>query len=218
MALATVVLLGAWVQKSPCLHPLHRSSGQRTFPSTATRATRTSYRSTATEGFEQKWAPSPTGTTGSKNRASRTQHRHYMEYPVLTGVYMWVNAQITHGYRRRDRLLHLPTQVAPECSSSSTSCAFFASLFWLLSVWCVTRMTRQPVGRADRGALPARDRASVHELRHARRSRSRRARSSRGHVSSTLAGVLIGLGHGGQALPRAPDARAARALRAQPAR
>lgn len=75
--------------------------------------------------YKTSWVVDP-GTTA--------QQTHYTEYPVLTGLFMWAVAQITHG------LQHLAPGSLAEAIDFDVS-AYFLALAWLVVVWAVWHLT-----------------------------------------------------------------------------
>jgi uncharacterized membrane protein len=72
---------------------------------------------------------------------ARAQVR-YMEYPVLTGLFQWVNAKVTHGYQSlAQRTGLLPTAMNVIVYFNVT--ALFLGLAWLITVWSVARTARR---------------------------------------------------------------------------
>jgi uncharacterized membrane protein len=140
LALAALMLVGGWVQKSPCLH---------TNPSWANGLP---YRYACysdviplygIEGFE-KGSTFPYEYSWIDGKGTPEQKVAHMEYPVLTGMLMWVSAKITHTYiGAAESFIYLP--LTSQNNVFFNVCALFASLFWLITVWCVTRMTRRRV-------------------------------------------------------------------------
>ncbi len=139
MVLATGMLVGAWVQKSPCLHTTPSWAHGLPFRYACYSDVIPLY---GAEGFEEEAFPYQ--HYWIEEQGKPTQYKHYMEYPVLTGMYMWVGAELTHGYESVSKaFIYLPRSIPNNVYFNIM--ALFASVFWLMTVWCVTRMTRRRV-------------------------------------------------------------------------
>jgi uncharacterized membrane protein len=72
-----------------------------------------------------------------------TAHDRYMEYPVLTGLFQWVNAKLAQGWVRIADNGWLPTGLPVVVYFDIT--AFWLALAWLATVWAVFRTaSRRP--------------------------------------------------------------------------
>jgi uncharacterized membrane protein len=69
------------------------------------------------------------------------QDTRYMEYPVITGMFQWVNARITAGWEYAAHAGWLPTGLPVAVYFDVT--AFWLALAWLGTVWAVTRTSRR---------------------------------------------------------------------------
>ena len=140
MVLAYTVLVGAWVQKSPCLHTTPGWSKGLQFRYACYSDVIPLY---GDEGFNQP-GMFPYQYSWRNGQGASSQQVHYTEYPVLTGVLMWANARFTQGYRAlASSLVWLPR--SQDDIVFFDFCALFAAVFWLISVLCLTRMTRRRV-------------------------------------------------------------------------
>ena len=70
-----------------------------------------------------------------------TAHDRYMEYPVLTGLFQWVNAKLAQGWVRIAENGLLPTGLPVVVYFDIT--AFWLGLAWLVTVWAVSRTARR---------------------------------------------------------------------------
>jgi uncharacterized membrane protein len=71
-----------------------------------------------------------------------TAHDRYMEYPVLTGMFQWVNAKLAQGWvRLADGSSWMPAAL-PVVMYFDIS-AFWLALAWLVTVWAVARTARR---------------------------------------------------------------------------
>jgi uncharacterized membrane protein len=146
MVLAACMLGGAWVQKSPCLHTTPSWAHGLPFRYACYSDVIPLY---GAEGFEEEAFPYKHYWIEESGKP--TQYKHYMEYPVLTGLYMWAGAEVAHGYTALSKaIVYLPRTIPNNVYFNVM--ALFASVFWLMTVWCVTRMTRR---RAWDGAIAA---------------------------------------------------------------
>lgn len=140
MVLAYIVLLGAYVQKSPCLHTTPGWSNSLQFRYACYSDVIPLY---GDEGFNQP-GMFPYQYSWRNGQGTSSQQVRYTEYPVLTGVLMWANAKLTQGYRAlAGSLVWLPTSQGDIVFFDF--CALFAAVLWLISVLCLTRMTRRRV-------------------------------------------------------------------------
>jgi uncharacterized membrane protein len=76
----------------------------------------------------------PYKTSWVENPGTAEQSTHYTEYPVLTGLFMWVNAQATHAF------LHLDEDRLPEAVYFDIV-AYWLAIAWLVVVWAVWHLT-----------------------------------------------------------------------------
>ncbi|WP_414635907.1 glycosyltransferase family 87 protein [Actinophytocola sp.] len=70
-----------------------------------------------------------------------TAHPRYMEYPVLTGLFQWVNAKLAQGWVRFAESGWLPSALPVVAYFDIT--AFWLALAWLITVWAVARTARR---------------------------------------------------------------------------
>lgn len=80
----------------------------------------------------------PYKTSWVENAGTPQRQVHYVEYPVLTGLFMWVNAQITGGYTDLANDGLLPSRLPVVVFFYLT--AFWLTLSWLFVVWAVARL------------------------------------------------------------------------------
>ena len=140
MVLAYIVLLGAYVQKSPCLHTNPGWSNGLQFRYGCYSDVIPLY---GDEGLNRPGI-FPYQYSWRDGQGTSSQQVHYTEYPVLTGVLMWANAKFTEGYRAlASSLVWLPQ--SRDDIVFFDFCALFSAVFWLISVRCLTRMTQRRV-------------------------------------------------------------------------
>ncbi|MGH3880063.1 MAG: glycosyltransferase family 87 protein [Actinophytocola sp.] len=82
----------------------------------------------------------PYRTSWVDDEGKPTAHVRYMEYPVLTGLFQWVNAKMTEGWLVIANAGWLPTGL-PVTIFFDLS-AFWLALAWLVTIWAVARTAR----------------------------------------------------------------------------
>ncbi|MBM7770968.1 putative membrane protein [Actinokineospora baliensis] len=82
----------------------------------------------------------PYKTSWYDDEGKPTQQLRYMEYPVLTGMFQWVNAKLTHGYVELAAQGWLPT--ALPVVIYFTISALWLSIAWLITIWTTGRTAR----------------------------------------------------------------------------
>ncbi|HEX2133175.1 MAG TPA: glycosyltransferase 87 family protein [Actinophytocola sp.] len=82
----------------------------------------------------------PYQTSWVDDEGKPTEHTRYMEYPVLTGMFQWVNAKLTEGWLTVANAGWLPTGL-PVTIFFDIS-AFWLALAWLVTIWAVARTGR----------------------------------------------------------------------------
>jgi uncharacterized membrane protein len=83
----------------------------------------------------------PYQTSWYDDEGKPTQHQRWMEYPVLTGLFQWVNAKLTDGWLKIANAGWLPTGLAVTVFFDIS--AFWLALAWLVTIWAVTRTARR---------------------------------------------------------------------------
>jgi uncharacterized membrane protein len=83
----------------------------------------------------------PYKTSWFDDAGKPTQHERWMEYPVLTGLFQWVNAKLTDGWLNLADSGWLPTGLAVTVFFDIS--AFWLALAWLVTIWAVTRTARK---------------------------------------------------------------------------
>ncbi|WP_158880067.1 glycosyltransferase family 87 protein [Amycolatopsis anabasis] len=85
----------------------------------------------------------PYATKWVDDEGTPNAHDRYMEYPVLTGLFQWVNAKLTHGWLAIAGSGWLPSAIPVAVYFNIT--AFFLAVAWLATVWAVNRIAgRRP--------------------------------------------------------------------------
>ena len=92
-------------------------------------------------GLEQfdKAGTFPYKTSWVTGAGTPAQQVHYTEYPVLTGLFMWINAKLTHAYGSLAGSGVLPARL-PEATFFDLV-ALWLALAWVSVVLAVTRLT-----------------------------------------------------------------------------
>ena len=83
----------------------------------------------------------PYQTSWFDDEGKSTQHQRWMEYPVLTGLFQWVNAKLTEGWLKIADAGWLPTGLAVTVFFDIS--AFWLALAWLVTIWAVSRTARR---------------------------------------------------------------------------
>ncbi|CAM2777471.1 glycosyltransferase 87 family protein [Saccharomonospora xinjiangensis] len=85
----------------------------------------------------------PYATSWVENQGTEHEQVRYMEYPVLSGLFQWVNAKLTHAWTGAAQAGWLPAALPVAVYFNIT--AFFLSVAWLVTVWAVARTARRRV-------------------------------------------------------------------------
>jgi uncharacterized membrane protein len=83
----------------------------------------------------------PYRTSWTDNAGTPNTQVRYMEYPVLTGLFQWVNAKLAHAWVSVSTSGWLPTALPVAVYFNIT--AFWLALAWLVTVWAVARTSRR---------------------------------------------------------------------------
>ncbi|MCP2261426.1 putative membrane protein [Streptoalloteichus tenebrarius] len=143
LLLATVTLALAWLAKSPCIQEHRSSSGQLELDWRGSRQyVAMCYSDTVplytAERLDQ--GAFPYRDSWVEKQGDRDQVR-YMEYPVLTGLFQWVNAQLAHGWLAVAQSGWLPSALPVVVYFDFT--ALWLGLAWIVTVWGVARLARR---------------------------------------------------------------------------
>jgi uncharacterized membrane protein len=141
LLLATMTLLLGWFAKSPCLQQYVDETGTpqldwregHQYSSMCYSDTVPLY---TAERLNEGGFPYQTSWVEGVD-TGRPQVR-YMEYPVLTGLFQWVNARIAHAWAGGADLGVLPGAMTVVIYFNVT--AFWLALAWLVTVWAVHRL------------------------------------------------------------------------------
>jgi uncharacterized membrane protein len=137
LLLATIVLALGWFAKSPCLQQYVDDSGQLQLDWRDSRQyVAMCYSDTVplytAERLDQGGIPYVTSWVDQRDDG--TSQVRYMEYPVLTGFFQWMNARLTAGWLALGLPAALPVVVYFDLS------AFWLALAWLGVVWAMVRL------------------------------------------------------------------------------
>ncbi|MEU6644946.1 glycosyltransferase 87 family protein [Saccharomonospora sp. NPDC046836] len=83
----------------------------------------------------------PYATSWVDNAGTDRAQVRFMEYPVLTGLFQWVNAKLTHAWTDVSAAGWLPGALPVAVYFNIT--ALFLALAWLVTVWAVARISRR---------------------------------------------------------------------------
>ncbi|TWE14016.1 putative membrane protein [Prauserella muralis] len=83
----------------------------------------------------------PYATSWVENAGTEREQVRYMEYPVLTGLFQWVNAKLTHAWTGVAAAGWLPGALPVAVYFNLT--ALFLAVAWLVTVWAVARTARR---------------------------------------------------------------------------
>ena len=143
-AITVVTLVLAWAQKSPCLETYRAPGGGISLEWRNYRQYRLACYSDPVPlyGAEHLDEPGafPYEVSWIEGQGTSAQRVRHMEYPVLTGLLMWVAAKGAQGYTAL-------VGGAEAHSVTSAAIAFFdilaavAAACWLYAVWCLRRLT-----------------------------------------------------------------------------
>lgn len=93
----------------------------------------------------------PYATSWIENQGTPSEQVRYMEYPVLTGMFQWVNAKLAHGWSDAAESGWLPGALPVAVYFNIT--ALFLAVAWLVTVWAVARTARRRVWDATLVAI-----------------------------------------------------------------
>jgi uncharacterized membrane protein len=146
LLLAIIVLALAWFDKSPCIQQYTDGNGVRQLDWRANRQYVAFCYSDVVPLYtaERLDQPGmfPYKTSWVDNAGQPNAQVRYMEYPVLTGLFQWLNAKLAQGWVQ----LAGATGLLP---SAMTVVVYFdvtallLSLAWLVTVWATTRTARR---------------------------------------------------------------------------
>jgi uncharacterized membrane protein len=141
LLLAVLTLLAGWVQKSPCIQQYVDEKGQVQLDWRGSKQfTALCYSDTVplytAERLDQRGS-FPYITSWKDDEGKPTEHVRYMEYPVITGVFMWLNARVAQGLVALIPGLPMTVIVFFDVT------AFWLAVAWLVTVFAVARIARR---------------------------------------------------------------------------
>ncbi len=154
LLLATLTLAAGWLLKAPCLQTFETDQGQQLDWRNNHQYTAMCYSDIIPRYSMGDLAPGgvfPYKTSWVDNPGTPQQQAHYMEYPVLTGVFQWVNAKITDGWTTLASAGWLPSTMSTVLYFNTT--AFWLTGAWLTTIWALTLLCRRRVWDATLAAI-----------------------------------------------------------------
>jgi uncharacterized membrane protein len=155
LLLSVVMLSLAWLQKAPCVQQYVDDKGQvqldwrgsRQFVALCYSDIVPLY---TAERMDQP-GTFPYRTSWIDDEGKPTAHIRYMEYPVVTGLFQWLNARMAQGWITIAQSGWLPAPMTVIVYFNMT--AFWLALAWLATAWAVARLARRRVWDAAIVAL-----------------------------------------------------------------
>jgi len=145
LLIAVVTLMLSWFAKSPCVQQYTDAGGAQQLDWRANRQYVAFCYSDIVPlyGAERLDQPGmfPYKTSWIDGTGADAQVR-YMEYPVLTGVFQWINAKLALGWSHLAGNSHLLPNAIPVVVYFDIS-ALLLGLAWLITVWATTRTARR---------------------------------------------------------------------------
>ncbi|GAA3364480.1 glycosyltransferase family 87 protein [Saccharopolyspora gregorii] len=141
LLLAMITLAAAWLFKAPCLQTYDTSAGTQLDWRANRQYTAMCYSDIIPRFGMGDLAPDgvfPYKTPWTAAPGTPPEEQHYMEYPVVTGVFQWINAKITDGWSTLSALGWLPPAMITVLYFNIT--AFWLTASWLVVVWAAMRL------------------------------------------------------------------------------
>jgi uncharacterized membrane protein len=155
LLLALVTLSLAWLQKAPCIQQYVDDKGVVQLDWRGSRQFTALCYSDIVPLYtaERLDLPDtfPYRTSWIDDQGKSTEHVRYMEYPVLTGVFQWLNARMAQGWITLAQSGWLPAPMTVIVYFNIT--ALWLALAWLVTTWAVARLARRRVWDAAIVAL-----------------------------------------------------------------
>ncbi len=146
LLLAALTLAAGWLFKAPCLQTYDTEQGPRLDWRNDRQYTAMCYTDIIPRYGIGDLAPAgafPYKTSWVEDEGTPQEQVRYMEYPVLTGLFQWVNAKITDGWMALAGLGLLPGAVGAVVYFNIT--AFWLACAWLTTIWALSRLCRTRV-------------------------------------------------------------------------
>ena len=145
LALATLALVLCWFGKASCIQQYVDPSGQAQLDWRSGRPYVAMCYSDVVPLYSAEQLDDsdtfPYRTSWVDNPGTPQEQVRYMEYPVLTGLFQWVNAKLTQGWLAVADGGGLPGGLPVAVYFDIT--AFFLAAAWLVTVWAVGRTARR---------------------------------------------------------------------------
>jgi uncharacterized membrane protein len=145
LMLATLALMISWLGKAPCIQQHANSAGEFELDWRTGRPYIAMCYSDVVPlyGAEQLDKPGtfPYKTSWIDDEGKPTQQTRYMEYPVVTGLFQWVNAKLAQGWAKLADDGWLWDGITVAIYFDIT--AFWLALAWLVTVWATARTARR---------------------------------------------------------------------------
>ncbi|QUH05635.1 DUF2029 domain-containing protein [Saccharopolyspora erythraea] len=203
LLLATLTLAAGFLFKAPCLQTYDTKNGPQLDWRNSRQYTAMCYTDIIPRYGMGDLAPDgvfPYKTAWLEKTGTPQEKVRYMEYPVLTGLFQWVNAKIADGWSTLASMGWLPAMMITVLYFNVS--VFWLTAAWLTTVWALVALCRRRVWDAALAAVSPL--AFVHvftnfdALATAFGTAGLLAWSRRRPV---LAGVLIGLGGAAKLYP-----------------
>ncbi|GAA4865375.1 glycosyltransferase family 87 protein [Saccharopolyspora cebuensis] len=154
LLLAVLLLAAAWLFKAPCTVTYDTDAGPQLDWRDNRQYVAMCYTDIIPRYGVGDLAPDgvfPYVTSWVENQGTAEEQVRYMEYPVLTGLFQWVNAKITDGWSTLAGLDLLPGGNSSVLYFNIT--AFWLAAAWLVTIWALTSLCRRRVWDAALAAL-----------------------------------------------------------------
>ncbi|SDR07944.1 glycosyltransferase family 87 protein [Actinopolyspora saharensis] len=155
LLLAVLLLASGWLLKAPCTQTYETGQGHQSVDWRQHRQYTALCYTDLIPRYEKGDLASddafPYKTSWVENRGTPQQQVRYMEYPVLTGLFQWVNAKFTDGWTSLAQYGLLPTSASSVVYFDIS--AFWLACAWLVTVWALTRLCRFRIWDAALAAI-----------------------------------------------------------------
>ncbi|RRO13840.1 DUF2029 domain-containing protein [Saccharopolyspora rhizosphaerae] len=146
LLLAVVTLVAAWLFKAPCQVTYETGSGPQLDWRNSKQYTAMCYTDIIPRYGVGDLAPDdafPYKTSWVENAGTPGEQVRYMEYPVLTGLFQWINARAADGWATLAAFGWLPSGLTSVLYFNIT--AFWLAAAWLVTIWALVALTRRRV-------------------------------------------------------------------------
>ncbi|HET6500940.1 MAG TPA: glycosyltransferase 87 family protein, partial [Amycolatopsis sp.] len=204
LLLATLALMLCWFGKASCIQQYTDDSGQNHLDWRAGRPYVAMCYSDIVPLYTAERlnlaTTFPYRTSWIDNEGTPSAQVRYMEYPVLTGLFQWVNAKLTQAWDAVYQAGWLPGALPVAIYFNIT--AFWLSVAWLVTVWAVGRTAnRRPWDAALAAISPL---VLVHAFTNFDTIATAFAATGLlawSRKKTALAGLLLGIGAGAKLYP-----------------